>query len=237
MLKLITSVYDTPIVNKLLANLPPDDYQRMRENLEVVALNFGEILYLSGEIIEYVYFPNDALISLLTKVDQNRALEVALVGREGMVGIALALGVGSSPVSAIVQGAGTAMRIKAEFFHHTLKNSQLLQQAVYLYIHALIAQIAQIAQTAACNRFHVIEARLARWLLMTRDRVRSDHFYLTHEFLAHMLGVRRVGVTKAAHSLKLQNLIDYSRGNIAITNIIGLKKAACSCYESLKEKP
>lgn len=234
MLKLMTSIYDTPIVNKLLANLPPDDYQRMRENLEVVALNFGEILYLSGEIIEYVYFPNDALISLLTKVDQNRALEVALVGREGMVGIGLALCVGSSPVSAIVQGAGTAMRIKAEFFHHTLKNSQLLQQAVYLYIHALIAQIAQ---TAACNRFHVIEARLARWLLMTRDRVRSDHFYLTHEFLAHMLGVRRVGVTKAAHSLKLQNLIDYSRGYIAITNIIGLKKAACSCYESLKEKP
>jgi len=230
-LKLMNTDYEIPNLNKLLCALPSADYHHIHQHLEVVILSFGEVLYETGDVIKYVYFPNDALVSLLTNVDQHRALEVGLVGREGMVGVALALGANVSLVRAIVQGTGTAMRIKASFFRQELGNSILLQRGVNLYINALMAQIAQ---TAACNRFHHIEARLARWLLMTRDRVYSDHFYLTHEFLAHMLGVRRVGVTKAAHSLKKQKLIEYSRGNITILNLAGLEHVSCSCYEMIK---
>jgi CRP-like cAMP-binding protein len=166
-------------------------------------------------------------------VDRHLALEVGMVGREGMVGVAVALGIAASPVRAMVQGAGNAMRMKATRFRSAFGQSQILQRQVLLYTHALMAQVAQ---TAACNRFHVVEARLARWLLMTRDRVGSDQFHLTHEFLGHMLGVRRVGVTNAAHALRRRKLIDYSRGDIAITNGRGLEAASCSCYEVVKDR-
>ncbi|TMI42777.1 MAG: Crp/Fnr family transcriptional regulator, partial [Betaproteobacteria bacterium] len=139
-----------------------------------------------------------SLVSLLTLVEGRLALEVGLVGREGMVGVALALGIGVSPVRALVQGSGTALRMNAARFRKELQRSAPLQRELYRYTHSLMAQITQ---TAACNRFHRVPARLARWLLMTRDRVRSGQFYLTHEFLAHMLGVRRVGVTEAASAL------------------------------------
>lgn len=219
--------------NRLLAALPRAEYQRLLPNLEPVTLTFGEVLYEPGDPIRHVYFPNDSLVSLLTLVDLHLTLEVGMVGREGMVGIAFALGIGVSPVRALVQGAGTAMRMKAVPFCKEFQQNPSLQREVHLYTHALMAQIAQ---TAACNRFHVVEARLARWLLMTRDRVGSDHFRLTHEFLGHMLGVRRVGVTNAAHALKQRKLIDYSRGNIAITNGHGLEAASCSCYEMVKDR-
>lgn len=188
-----------PIANRLLAALSNAEYRRLLPNLEAVALTFGEVLYEPGDPIRHVYFPDDSLVSLLTLVDNHFAIEVGMVGYEGMVGIALALGVGISPVRALVQGSGTAMRLKAAPFRKEFRQSPSLQREVLLYSHALTAQIAQ---TAACNRFHVIEARLARWLLMTRDRVRSDQFCLTHDFLGDMLGVRRVGVTKAAQVLK-----------------------------------
>ncbi len=219
--------------NRLLAALPRAEYQRLLPNLEPVTLTFGEVLYEPGDPIRHVYFPNDSLVSLLTLVDRHLALEVGMVGREGMVGIAFVLGIGVTPVRALVQGTGTAMRMKAAPFCKEFQQSLSLQREAHLYTHALMAQIAQ---TAACNRFHVVEARLARWLLMTRDRVCSDHFRLTHEFLGHMLGVRRVGVTNAAHALKQRKLIDYSRGNIAITNGHGLEAASCSCYERLKDR-
>lgn len=222
-----------PIANRLLAALPRAEYQRLREHLEVVTLTFGEVLYEPRDPIRHVYFPNDSLISLLTLVDRHLALEVGMVGREGMVGITFALGAGVSPVRALVQGTGTAMRMKAAPFRTEFLQSLSLQQQVHLYTLALMTQVAQ---TAACNRFHVVEARLARWLLMTRDRVRSDHFRLTHEFLSHMLGVRRVGVTKAAHALKQHKLIDYSRGDITIVNGRGLEAASCSCYETVKNR-
>lgn len=151
-----------------------------------------------------------------------------MVGREGMVGVAFALGIARSPVRALVQGGGTAMRMKAAPFRRELRQSLPLQREVLLYTHELMVQVAQ---TAACNRFHVVEARLARWLLMTRDRVGSDHFRLTQEFIGHMLGVRRVGVTNAAHALKQRRLIDYSRGSIEIINGPGLEAAACACYK------
>jgi CRP-like cAMP-binding protein len=216
----------------MLAALPRKEYQGLLSGLESVALRFGEVLYEPGERIRYVYFPGDSLVSLLTLVDGQSALEVGMVGREGMVGVPLSLGADVSPVRALVQGAGAAMRMKAARFSEAIRKSSQLQQEVNRYTGVLMAQITQ---TAACNRFHVVEARLARWLLMTRDRVRSDEFPLTHEFLGHMLGVRRVGVTKAARALQGRKLIRYSRGKIQILNRQGLKASACSCYEVVKD--
>jgi CRP-like cAMP-binding protein len=161
------------------------------------------------------------------------ALEVGMVGREGMVGIPLALGTDVSPVRALVQGAGTAMRMKSARFSKEIRKSPQLQHEVYCYANALMAQVSQ---TAACNRFHVVVARLARWLLMTRDRMRSKEFRLTQEFLSHMLGVRRVGVTKAASALQDRKLIHYSRGKIRILDDKGLEAAACECYALVNAK-
>ena len=221
-----------PAANSMLAALPRKQYGHLLASLESVALNFGEVLYEPGERIRHVYFPNDSLVSLLTPVEGHLALEVGMVGREGMVGIPLYLGSDVSPVRALVQGAGTAMRMKSARFCREIRKSPQLQQEVGRYTGALMAQITQ---TAACNRFHVVEARLARWLLMTRDRVRSDEFRLTHEFLGHMLGVRRVGVTTAARALQRRKLISYSRGKIKILDQKGLEAACCSCYELVKD--
>jgi CRP-like cAMP-binding protein len=155
-----------------------------------------------------------------------------MVGREGMVGIPLALGADVSPVRALVQGAGPALKMSAARFRTELKRCPPLQRELNRYVHSMIAQISQ---TAGCNRFHVVEARLARWLLMTRDRVRSAQFRMTHEFLSHMLGVRRVGVTEAASALQRRKLIEYRRGNIRILNERGLEAACCSCYQVVKD--
>jgi CRP-like cAMP-binding protein len=221
-----------PVANSLLAALPRNECQRLIASLEQVALTSGEILYEPGQKIEYVYFPIDSLVSLLTLVDQHKALEVSLVGREGMVGIPLTLEIGISPVRALVQGAGTDMRMKAAPFLKEFRQSPALQRELRRYTYALMAQITQ---TAACNRFHVVEARLARWLLMTYDRVQSNPFHLTQEFLSHMLGVRRVGVTKAARTLQKSKLISYSRGRITILDRKGLEAASCSCYEIVRD--
>jgi len=217
----------TPIDNALLAALPRAEYRRVLALLEPVTLTFGDVLQEQGAAVTHVYFPRDSLVSLLTLVDRHLALEVGLVGSEGMVGVAYAMGIDTTPFRALVQGTGSAVRMKAPAFRRELNASVALQREVHLYAHALMAQVAK---TAACNRFHVVQERLARWLLMTRDRMRSDHFRLTHEFLANMLGVRRVGVTQAAHALRQRKLIAYSRGNITITNGRGLEAAACSCY-------
>ncbi|MGH8660922.1 MAG: Crp/Fnr family transcriptional regulator, partial [Burkholderiales bacterium] len=208
----MSPAHTVPAANSLLAALPRRDYLRLLAGLEPVALTFGEVLYEPGQPIRHVYFPNDSVVSLLTLVDGRLALEVGLVGREGMVGIPLALGVGVTSVRALVQGAGTAMRMEAARFRRVFPRCAPLQRVLHHYAHVLMAQVTQ---TAACNRFHVVEARLARWLLMTRDRVRSPQFRLTQEFLAHMLGVRRVGVTNAAGALQRRNLISYRRGNIS----------------------
>lgn len=219
--------------NKLLADLPPADRQRIRSALEPVDLEFGEVLLEPADLIDHVYFPNDSLISLLILVDRRHVLEVGMVGSEGMVGVGLALGIDTTPVRALVQGTGTAMRMKAARFRKELRRCLALQRAVNVYAHSLMVQVSQ---TAGCNRFHMVEARLARWLLMTRDRVGSDHFRLTQEFLGHMLGVRRAGVTGAAHGLKQRKLIDYSRGHISIINGRALEAAACSCYEKVRDR-
>lgn len=217
--------------NRVLATIPRKHAARLMRELEPIELGFGQVLYEAGGPMRYVYFPNNCLVSLLTAVDKRRTLEVGMVGNEGMVGMPYILGIGVSAVRALVQGAGTAMRMTSPSFHAEFKTNPALQQALYRYTYALMAQVSQ---TAACNRFHNSEQRLSRWLLMTRDRVGSDEFPLTQEFLAHMLGVRRVGVTAAASALKRRKLIDYSRGKMKIVNTKGLKRAACTCYETVK---
>jgi CRP-like cAMP-binding protein len=220
------------ILNSLLAALPRRDYLRLLPGLTPVELVFGDVLYEAGDPIRDVYFPSRSLVSLLTLVEGHLALEVGMVGREGMVGIPLALGAEVSPVRALVQGGGPALKMTAARFRAELKRSPPLQRELNRYVHAMMAQISQ---TAGCNRFHVVEARLARWLLMTRDRVRSGQFRMTHDFLSHMLGVRRVGVTEAASALQQKKLIEYTRGNIRILDDRGLEAACCSCYQIVKD--
>ena len=216
------------VANRVLASIPPKSYKRLQAQLEPVTVEFGQVLYAPGKAIRYVYFPINCLISLLTAVDKRRSLEV---GNEGMAGMPFILGMGVSGVRALVQGGGDALRMAAAPFRIEFDRNPPLQDALYRYTYALMAQISQ---TAACNRFHEVDARLARWLLMTRDRVGSDEFPLTHEFLAHMLGVRREGVTEAATALKRRKLINYSRGKIAILDAKGLTASSCSCYQIVK---
>ena len=221
----------TLIPNSLLAALPRKSYLRLLPGLTPVELVFGDVLYEPGRPIHDVYFPSQSLVSLLTLVEGHLALEVGLVGHEGMVGVALALGIDVSPVRALVQGGGPALRMKASRFRREFAASVPLQRGLYRYVYALMAQISQ---TAACNRFHVVEARLARWMLMTRDRVGSGEFRMTQDFLSHMLGVRRVGVTEAASALQRRGLIEYHRGSIRILDNRGLEAACCSCYAAVK---
>ena len=217
--------------NELLRDVLSRDRARLARHLQPVALKFGDVLY-EAKAIEHVYFPVDCLVSLLAPLKGHLAVECAVVGSEGMVGVALALGVGTSSVQAIVQGSGTALRMSASSFQRELPRNAALQAGIYQYIHLLMGQLTQ---TAACNAFHPIEARCARWLLMTRDRTQSDEVELTHEFLARMLGVRRVGVTVAAGNLQRQGLIAYSRGHIAILDPGRLAKSACECYGVVKK--
>lgn len=217
------------VPNRLLASLPKKAYRDLLPGLVPSALAFGDVLYEPEARMRHVYFPSDCLVSLLTLAD-GHPLEVGMVGREGMVGVALALGASLSPVRALVQGAGAAMRMSTGRFAAALRHSPALQDGLHGYVHELMNQISR---SAACNRFHRVEARLARWLLMTGDRVCADEFRMTHEFLAAMLGVRRVGVTEAASALQRRRLIQYSRGLIRILDGAGLQAASCSCYMKL----
>ena len=220
-----------PIANSLLAALPRAEYGRLGSGLESVKLVAGEVLHQPGEPILHAYFPNNCLVSLLAVVGSRAVLEVGLVGSEGMVGIPLALGIGISPIRALVQESGTAMRIQTARLGREFGRNPSLYRVLLRYTHTLMAQATQ---TAVCTRFHLLERRLARMLLMTRDRMRSNDFYLTHEFLAQMLGVRRVGVTKAAGALQQRRLISYSRGRIRVLNGRGLEAASCQCYQIIK---
>ncbi len=218
--------------NRILASIPDEEYRRLSLQLEPVTLRFRQVLYEPGKAIRYVYFPVDCLVSLLTSVDRKRTLEVGMVGNEGMAGMPFILGVGVSGVRALVQGAGQAMRMGSAPFRAEFDRNPALQQALYRYTYALMAQISQ---TAACNRFHDTGQRLARWLLMTRERIGADEFSLTQEFLAHMLGLRRVGVTEAASELKQRKLIAYTRGRLRILDVPALKRASCTCYQLVNE--
>lgn len=221
-----------PATNRLLVSLPNNDRQHLLANCERVELVLADVLANPGDPIRCVYFPTSSVISLVMPVDGGAGLEVGLIGEEGMLGITVMLEVDSAPFHALVQVAGPALRVTAQAFLHELEQSPALHRALKRYLYV---SMCQFAQTAACTRFHVVEARLARWLLMTQDRAHSDTFHVTHVFLAYMLGVRRVGITKAANSLQQQKLISYHRGDITILDRIGLEAAACGCYQAGKE--
>ena len=228
----MASTQRAPAVNRLLEALPESDRRRMLAGCESVELAFADVLYTPGERLSHVYFPISGFISLIMPVDGSGSLEVGLVGNEGMFGVPLALGIDVSPLRAVVQGAGSALRMDAASFCRELGRGKPLQREVDRYA---FVRYCQLAQTAGCTRFHVVEARLARWLLMTQDRARANTFHVTQEFLALMLGVRRVGVTKAASSLQKRSLIRYGRGDITVLDRRGLKAASCGCYKADRE--
>ena len=226
------SIQTAPPSNRLLAGLPSQNRSRLLNQCEVVELAIAETLYRAGEPIPHVYFPTGGFVSLVMPIDGDNNLEVGLVGNEGMLGVTLILGVAAAPFHAVAQGAGPALRIATDLFLKELELSPVLLQELNYYLYV---SISQLAQTNACNRLHLVEARLARWLLMSQDRAHTDTFHVTHLFLAFMLGVRRAGITKAATSLQKQKIIRYRRGDITILDRPGLEAAACGCYRADKE--
>ena len=217
--------------NHLLAALAPRSYTRLLKYLEPVSLSMGQVLHEPGRLIQHVYFPHDGVVSLLSLVSPKKGAEVGMVGNEGMVGVSAAFGNSVALLRAQVQGAGAATRLSASRLRRECASNAPWNHALLRFTHLLLVQAAQ---TAVCNRFHRIESRLARWLLVTRDRLDSSSFNLTHHLLSVMLGVRRVGVTLAASALAERGLITYRRGNIRIVNPRGLEHAACECYRIVK---
>lgn len=225
-------MHGTPaqLVNRLIETLSPGAKARMLERLEPVELTFGVILCEAEEVLTHVYFPLTGFISLVATLGVHPPLEMGLIGDEGMLGVTLVLGVPVAPLRGVVQGSGSALRMSATDLHRELKASPSLVKTLNRYLYVLSAQLAQ---TAGCTRFHEIEARLSRWLLMTHDRAHADHFHLTHQFLAAMLGVQRSAVTIAAGDLQSRGYIRYTRGEISILDRKGLESASCECYRAV----
>lgn len=217
----------TGVSNRLLDALPDAERTRLLGRFDPVELAFGQCLSQPGGRLEDVYFPTGGYVSLTLPLARGGALEVGLIGNEGMWGIDAALGALTSPLRVVVQGGGAALRMTSYRFRQEMDASQALRQLLNRYI---VVSLRQLAQAAACMHSHLVEGRLARCLLMTQDRAHADNFHLTHEALAYMLGVRRVGVTVAASALQQRKLIAYHRGHIAILDRVGLKVAACECY-------
>jgi CRP-like cAMP-binding protein len=217
--------------NHLLAALPREVYRRILTKLERVSFELGVMLYEAGTSPRHVYFPVDSMVSLIGVTQERATLEVGLVGREGMVGCGLALGVIASPTGALVQGAGSALRMRSADFSRTFERNSTFRREV---LRCAGAQMATAMQIATCNNAHPLQPRLARWLLMSRDRLGTTHFAMTQDFLAQMLGTRRATVNGAAGALQRANLITYSRGRITIRDLDGPRAAACSCYEDIR---
>jgi CRP-like cAMP-binding protein len=217
--------------NRLLATLPKNEYNRLFPKLTKVSLVLGEVLYEPGDVIKYVYFPNDSIISLISELSETSLLEVGMVGNEGIAGLAVFMGVSFSSTRAVVQGSGSAMRMSSATVRRESNRLGSLHHILHRYSHSLLTQVSQ---SSACNQFHLVDARLARWLLMTNDRLAAKEFPLTQEFLSTMLGVRREGVSRAAGALQAGKLIRYSRGVITILNRRGLEAKSCQCYAIIK---
>lgn len=218
--------------NHLLALLPRKDRLRLTALCETVELRLGEVLAEPGTATSFVYFPINSFISLIALTDGKLGLEVGMVGREGMLGAQLTVGVNIAPLHALVQGAGSALRMRASAFKREIDASTAVRRIMGKHFYV---QNAQLAASAACVRFHLVGPRLARWLLMSEDRAHAKTFHVTHEFLAYMLGVRRVGITTAAVAMQRSGLVSYRRGELTVLNRKGLEKAACSCYRSNRQ--
>ena len=212
--------------NRLLAALPRAEYLRLLPHLKLIHLPPRKILYNVGEVVRYAYFPRGGMISLLSSTEDGRTVEIGMIGSEGVAGVAVILRTRIAPYQMMVQLPGNAMRISGDVLQEEFKRSHALQDLLLRYTHMLLLQVAQ---SAACNRFHTVEERLCRWLLISRDHVQTDTLHLTQEFLAHMLGVPRTSVTMAAADLQRAGLIRYGRGRIMILDRAGLEAAACEC--------
>ena len=213
--------------NRLLGLLSAKDYGRLRPHLRRIPLGYRQSLYRARKPLDYVYFIETGVGSLVNTMADGRAAEVGTIGNEGVVGLPLLLGGDRAPTSVYVQVPGSGLRMKAAAFEKELAKSASMRKVMLRYAHALFNQVAQ---SAACNHFHSIERRCCRWMLMTHDRMQSDQFLLTQEFLAMMLGVHRTGVSAAAGNLQKKGLIGYSRGIVTILDRPGLRRRACECY-------
>jgi CRP-like cAMP-binding protein len=218
-----------PTTNRLIDRLPAQDRIQLLASCEPAQLQLSRVLHEPGSPVRHVYFPTHSYISLVVPMESAGFLEVGLAGREGLYGLPLVLGAQASPVRAVVQGAGSAWRISGARYQQAAGDMPAVGALLSRYAHVTIAQLGR---TAGCNRYHRVEQRVARWMLMTADRAQSDTFHLTHEFLAYMLGVRRAGVSEAASSLQRLGLIDYSRGIVRVNDRRRLEKASCRCYRS-----
>jgi CRP-like cAMP-binding protein len=227
------SARSSPQQNDLLAALPAADFERLLPQLELVPLPLGWAVYESGGAQGYVYFPIDSIVSLLYVMEDGSSAEIAVVGKEGVVGIALFMGGESTPSRAVVQSAGYAYRLKASLLKSEFSQGRGLQHLLLRYTQALITQMSQ---TAVCNRHHSVEKQLCRWLLLSLDRLPSNELTMTQELIANMLGVRREGVTEAAGKLQAAGLIHYSRGKINVLDRPKLEARVCECYAVVKRE-
>jgi len=222
-----------PKENQLIAALPPAVHERWQKSLEEVDLPLGQVLYEPGGVLSHVYFPTTAIVSLLYVMENGASGEIAVVGNEGLVGISLFMGGGSTPSRAVVQSAGRGFRMKAAELKDEFARSGPVLQLLLRYTQALITQMAQ---TAVCNRHHSLDQQLCRWLLLSLDRLEGVHLVMTQELIANMLGVRREGVTEAALKLQRAGLIQYARGHITVLDRAGLEKRSCECYAVVKRE-
>jgi len=223
----------TPTSNRLLAMIPPADRARLCPHLELVELPLGHVVYESGDQLRSVYFPVDSIISLLYVMEDGASAEIAIVGNEGIVGIAIFMGGETTPSRAVVQSAGHAYRMNPAVLRQEFQRGGPMQQLLLRYTQALITQMAQ---TAVCNRHHSIDQQLCRWLLLSVDRLPTNDLTMTQELIANMLGVRRSGVTEAALKLQASGLIRYSHGHIVILDRAGLEERVCECYAVVKRE-
>jgi CRP-like cAMP-binding protein len=222
-----------PRGNRLMARLPPEEYQRLRPRLQLVPLALKQILYEARSSIDYAYFPNRGVVSALTVMEDGRAIEVATIGDEGMVGLPLLVGAKTTANRLIVQVPGEALRMAEEVLRDEVSRDSALRRLLVLYHTAFLAQVSQ---AVACNGLHSVHQRCCRWLLMTQDRAHSDVFPMTHEFLAEMLGVRRSTVSEVLEPFQEKGLIRYSRGKCTVVDRDGLKAGSCECYQRINEE-
>jgi CRP-like cAMP-binding protein len=222
-----------PQQNKLLAVLPKSESERLLPHMELVSLPLGKAIYESGDQLDHVFFPITAIVSLLYVMENGSSAEIAIVGKEGIVGIALFMGGETMPNRAVVQSAGLAYRLRGQRLKEEFNRAGVLQHLLLRYTLALLTQMAQ---TAVCNRHHSVDQQLCRWLLLSLDRLPANELSMTQELIANMLGVRREGVTEAAGKLQSAGLIHYSRGRIVVINRPGLEARVCECYSVVREE-